>query len=116
MNKYFAVKLLKNKHLLILNMSAEDARFEAMQSQIDSLREKLDSCPVSNDKKKKKKATSGEKRAPTAYNKFMKEHIGEAKAKFNDSKGDGKFDHKKAFSDAAASWSKSKADKKESSE
>jgi hypothetical protein len=95
--------------------SDSDARFEAMEKKINDLTSRLDSanCSDSSDKKSKKKKST-EKRAPTAYNKFMQEHIQTAKAKFGDSEG--KFDHKKAFSEAAAAWSKSKADKKESSE
>jgi hypothetical protein len=94
-------------------MSADnDTRFDAMQKEIDELKAKIGDSTSSDKKSKKKKST--EKRAPTAYNKFMQEHIHEAKAKFGDSEG--KFDHKKAFSDAAAAWSKSKSDKKESSE
>jgi hypothetical protein len=89
-----------------------DARFSAMEKQISELTARLDNKTDSSDKKTKKKK-SGEKRAPTAYNEFMKKHISEAKAGFSDT--DGKFDHKKAFADAAAAWSKDKADKKKES-
>ncbi len=93
--------------------SDNDARFEAMEKQINDLTSRLNNSMGSFPEKKKKKKSS-EKRPPTAYNEFMKKHIHESKSKFGESEG--KFDHKKAFSDAAAAWSKSKADKKESSE
>ena len=96
-------------------MSTDNSsRLDAMEKQINDLVNRLDNTSVSSPEKKVKKKKSTEKRAPTVYNTFMKEHISAAKSKFGDS--DGKFDHKKAFSNAAAAWSKEKSEKKESSE
>jgi len=105
-----------------MSTDSDAARLDAMEKKITDLTSRLDntSCdspPPASTKKKKK---TGEKRAPTVYNNFMKDHISNAKAQFDDA--DGKFDHKKAFSAAAAAWSKdhpktkSKSDKKEPSE
>ena len=97
-------------------MSTDDSsRLDAMEKKIIDLTSRLDNTSSPTDKKTRKtKPKNAEKRAPTVYNNFMKDHIQKAKSEWGDS--DGKFDHKKAFSAAAADWSKSKVAKKESSE
>ena len=50
-----------------------------------------------------KPKTKKDKRAPSEYNKFMKEYIANSKAILKD-----KYDHKVAFGEAAKEWTKQK--------
>ena len=73
----------------------EETRLEKLEKEVAELRTQLGS----KEKSKKEKKP----RAPSAYNDFVKKSIAEEKSKMGE-----KYDHKKAFKNAAEMWSAKK--------
>lgn len=91
---------------------------EELESRIERLEKQLSNKSESSGLKKVKidteKETTGKtktKRAPSAYNTFMKEELAKLKA----STPEGSFDRKAAFKQVANAWSAKKEKKEESS-
>jgi hypothetical protein len=88
---------------------------DELREQLRQIETKVDSLLKGNSptqptcvEKKKKKKKSEEKRAPSAYNTFVKQTIARLRQE-EEQRGDGdKMGHKEIFKTAAQSWTKEK--------
>lgn len=86
-------------------MSTEELKesLRKIESKVDSLLQSK--SPESKPSKKVKREKTGEKRAPSAYNTFVKEKIAELRRE-EEQRGGEKMGHKEIFKLAAQAWTK----------